>query len=329
MQSRKHISLFSGFSYGNESEDSHPVRDETWVEIHGFLLPFLQILRRYDAKSGENLGNRILRYQHLTPNGVFLSREIFYRKTLFLFIFAFLFPFFSLHAQFLGSKSPDKGRIWNIRFTIDGAAFPIDLAFKDGYQGESLVTKVDPNGVQYSDWEWMDWDSVTTLNPLDNLQRHFRLGVEVNLWRGLYAGFNYSGYFVRQFNRNGRSFGSGTTIPFGTLEGQLGYSITFKKLPRFTIQPSVFGGTYASDIYDGYEGVGQEIALGGKIALGLILSKKHGHMFRIWAGRQDLIYREVEESYVYPGKTRQYHSHWTFVNAGFGLMWNISFVEDR
>ena len=40
------------FSYKNESEDSHPVRDEILVDIHEFLPPTHQILRRYEAKFG-------------------------------------------------------------------------------------------------------------------------------------------------------------------------------------------------------------------------------------------------------------------------------------
>ena len=71
-----------GFSYRNESEDSHPVRDEILVGIYSFFPPPRQTLRRYDAKSDENLRDKILFYPYLTPNGVFLSREIFYGKPL-------------------------------------------------------------------------------------------------------------------------------------------------------------------------------------------------------------------------------------------------------
>ncbi|MCB0855828.1 MAG: hypothetical protein KDD63_26585, partial [Bacteroidetes bacterium] len=49
-------------------------RDLMLVEMHGFP-PLCQFLRRYDAKTDENLMGETHCYLHLTLNGVFLSRE--------------------------------------------------------------------------------------------------------------------------------------------------------------------------------------------------------------------------------------------------------------
>ncbi|MDX2249477.1 MAG: hypothetical protein SF052_22020 [Bacteroidia bacterium] len=231
-------------------------------------------------------------------------------------------------AQFFGSKDSTHGRIWNIRFILDGGMIPLSLNLSEAYQGEYYATLYRPDSSIYQEWQWREWHRDSVYSMQDSWPSTVRLGVMVNVVKNLYAGVSYSGHFFRMYNYAGSQRYS-RVIPFGTLEGALSYELRIPGASRIRLLPTLYGGTYTSDISNGYEGIGKEWAIGGRIAVGLQLHKKYQHTFRIWASGHQLNYREHEPSFVYENKYRHYESRWQVMNMGFGLLFHIGIREDR
>lgn len=234
----------------------------------------------------------------------------------------------SMNAQFFGSKDSTHGRTWNIRFVIDGGMIPLSLRLSDSYKGENYAVLFRPDSSTYQEWRWEEWQRDTIYSMQDSWPSTVRLGIMVNVVKNLYAGVSYSGHFFRMYNYYGNQRYR-NVIPFGTLEGALSYELQVPGATRIRLLPTIYGGTYASDVNSGYEGIGREMAIGGRMAVGLQLHKKYQHMFRIWASYHQLTYKESEPSFIYEGRIRNYESRWQVMNMGFGLLFHIGIMEDR
>lgn len=241
----------------------------------------------------------------------------------------FLISAFSAQAQFFGSKDDEHGRVWNIRFVLDGGMIPLSISHQESYQGEYYGTFYNPDSSTYQEWVWSEWATDTVFDLQDVWPNTIRLGVMVNVVKDLFVGVSYSGHFFRINQRiDGRSY-SWRTVPFGTLEGAINYSLPLTKSRRLFLQPTLYGGTYQSDSYEGYEGVGRETAIGGRLAFAVRVHRKYQHMFRIWVANHQLIYKEHEPSFVYENRIRAYDSRWGVTNMGFGLLFHIGIKEDK
>lgn len=249
------------------------------------------------------------------------------RRTIFLFFTLLFFLHFSTQAQLIGPKNDTTGRNWNIRFVIDGGMFPLSISSQDKYEGERLENLMDSDGNYYQEWQWASWDTAGVHPSQDYRTNQIRLGILINVVENLYVGVNYSAYILKRWRRE-QGYTYFETIPFITLAGSVTYSWQIPGVRALSLEPNFSVGTYQSDLYYGYEGIGRELSLEGRLALGLRLSKKKDHMFRMWVSYANFDYLQHSPSFVYENRTREIHTNWQFVNMGFGLNWHIGFRED-
>lgn len=237
-----------------------------------------------------------------------------------LFIYFLLILSIPLSAQIIGSKTDSTGQVWNIRFITDVSPVPIWYGFAERYQGEFYKAN--------QQWEWRETDSSAAAFLPDDWVYNVRLGTQLNLVGNLYLGANYSAYIVRRQTVYPNGGYSIETIPFITLNASVSYPYQLPFAPKVELLPTIAFGRYQSDGYSGYEGLGQEWSMEGRMGIGLKL-KRHPQQIRFWASYARMWYNESQQSFVYPERQRQIETMWQFVNVGVGLVWHLRIEEDR
>lgn len=239
-----------------------------------------------------------------------------------------------LPAQLFGSRTDTSGLVWKIRFHLDASLQPLYSAIQDKYEGEYLVQASPPI------WKWASWDSTRKAmhrKPIpagERFPKFFRyyslqLGTSLNLYKGLYLGFNYTPIFSTEF------------IPVKDINGNIGYynqnalaliglgtsiSYDFPIHKRISLQPSFSLGGYMDPFQNYYEGVGQEWFKEARLAVAFRPFKRDE--LRVWAAWNNYSYNEKYASEIYPEKNRVVHTSLTSIFLGVGYALNIYILED-
>lgn len=234
-----------------------------------------------------------------------------------LLLLFFLVPLVS-YSQLIGGKTENGGKRWNIRFVLDGTPIPFFMQTQERYQGEYFL------GDQQ--WEWREWDSVRNYSFQNDWFFNLRLGAQLNVVKNLYVGVNYSGYIAQRRKVVSPDFSYLETIPFVSLNASLSYPIQIGR--KIELLPTVSAGNYQSDSYYGYEGLGNEWSVEGRLGVCFRLKGEYLRYIRLWTAYHHFAYRESAQSWVYPERIRTIETDWQFFNAGIGLVWHLQIDED-
>lgn len=243
-------------------------------------------------------------------------------------------PYYLLPAQLFGSRTDTSGLVWKIRFHLDASMQPLYSAIQDKYEGESLVQASPPI------WKWASWDSTRKgmhRKPIPAGQRFpkffryysLQLGTSLNLYKGLYLGFNYTPIFSTEFvpikddNGNIVTYEQNALALIG-LGTSISYDFPIHK--RISLQPSFSLGGYMDPFLNYYEGIGQEWFKEARLAVAFRPFKYD--QLRVWAAWNNYTYNEKYASEIYPEKNRVVHTSLTSIFLGVGYALNIYILED-
>lgn len=233
------------------------------------------------------------------------------------------------NAQLFGSKTDSTGLVWKIRIHADASMLPLSSSLRDSYQGEYLNAQ--------GGWTWKSWDSTRTRLHKGKIPKDARfpkffqyyqmqLGINLNLYKGLYLGFNYSPIFVTEFTQF-ENYYKQSALTLTGLGTSVGYHF---RLPvakqRLSVFPQFSIGGYTDPVLLYYEGLGREWFKEMKVSVGYRPFKYDE--IRLWAAWNQYSYREKMQSEVYPDKTRIAQTDLTSFFIGLGYSLNIHIFEE-
>lgn len=217
--------------------------------------------------------------------------------------------------QLFGTEK-DSARTWKVRFELDLGLKPFHTRLRDRYTGERYSF-----GTQT--WDWVSWDSTRSRLTDFNKIQALRLGISVNIYKGLYAGFSYQPYIIRGFQVYPGGFVERATSALVGMGGFLAYEWQMPFYERLSLAPTLALGNYQATEY--FEGLGAEWFAESRLSLAW--RYRDLNQLRLWLAYGGYRYVENTQSFVFPGQREALTEHRYFC-AGFGIAFNLRIREE-
>lgn len=166
---------------------------------------------------------------------------------------------------------------------------------------------------------WTDRDNTYNLNKYIPV-RNFQMTLQGNFWKGLYFGFHYQFYTLKQYKQDpvGGNLLSKTNANFFLVATSFGYAFDLLKDKNLQIMPSLRLGSYSADDY--YDAKGKKFYLGLDCKIRYFIKNKFG--LTLGADYDFLRYKAESYSELFQ---RPAYKKVTFNNVHFsaGFAYNI------